>query len=432
LKESATDRAWQECTKCLYRSTHPFGLQFDADGVCTGCLTHREKLELNWDARFSDLEALVKTADRRRHNAFYDCVVPIRGTPEYFFVVDVVKNRLGLNPLVVSYNSQFNSEVGIMNIDRLREAFDVDVLIYSSNSTIYKKLIRESLVRFSNMRWPYLAGESVFPVQVAVERDIPLVIWPTHQATEQVGMHSYRETPEMSRRNRAEFDLMGTEAEELVSSETLLTPSDVWDLRYPSDQALERGGVRGLYLSNYLPWDSKSYSEAMIRQFGALGSKNLRTFDTYDRIDDMTYMGIHDVLKFFRHGYSRVTDNLCREVRFQRISREDARVLEAYYQSFYPEEEVCMFLDWLGMERSAFGWYAERMPLFGKLPCKPVLNDSQKNFVSGFVANGPDVMQSHQFTVYGKGLQLEESLAVAQHTPASPARRNTRAGNNVA
>ena len=90
----------------------------------------------------------------RRSRRDYDCVVPVRGTPEYFKVLDVVKNELGLNPLVVAYNSQFNSEAGIENLDRLRDTFDVDLLHYTSNPLIYRKLVRESLARMRSMRKP--------------------------------------------------------------------------------------------------------------------------------------------------------------------------------------------------------------------------------------------------------------------------------------
>ena len=398
----------QQCSSCLYRANHPFGICFDAKGVCTGCITHREKYDLDWAARFKDLELLTSRLKRANRNRHYDCVVPVRGTPEYFYVLDVVKNRLGLNPLVVSYNSQFNSMVGIRNLDRIRDTFDVDILVYSSNALVYKKLVRESLVRFSNMRWPFLAGDSVFPVQVAVERDIPLVVWPYHQATEQVGMHSYTEAPEMSRRYRSEFDLLGFEPEDLTSSETLLTQRDVWDLRYPTDQDLVRTGLRGIYLSNYLPWDTRRYSEEMITRFGALGARNPRTFDTYDRIDDMTYMSVHDVLKYQLHGYSRVTDSLCREIRFGRINVEDARAIEAHFQAEYPEKEIRVFLDWLGMEPAAFAWYYERLPHYGKGYVRTALSPDQEKFVASFIANGGGVMDQSSFTVYGKGLQLDE------------------------
>ena len=399
--------AARQCVQCLYRASHPFGLCFDTDGVCTGCITHREKFSLDWEARFRQLQRLVERHKRKNRNPDYDCVVPIRGTPEYFYVLDIVKNRLGLNPLAVSYNSQFNSDVGIQNLDRIRDSFDVDILIYASNAAIYKKLIRESMTRFSNMRWPYIAGETGFPVQIAVERAISLIVWPYHQATEQVGMHSYTEAPEMTRRNRAEFDLLGFEPEELTSSETLVTRRDVWDLRYAPDKALAKSRVSGIYLSNFVPWDSRRFSEEMITRFNALGANNPRTFDTYDRIDDMTYMSIHDVLKYYLHGYSRVTDNLCREIRFGRISREDALAVEAFYQAEYPEDAIRMFLDWLGMSYEAFVWFAERLPFFDTHYTTRHLTPRQAALTSSFTANAPAVMEKGVFTIYGKGMTLD-------------------------
>jgi hypothetical protein len=197
---------------------------------------------------------------------------------------------------------------------------------------------------------------------------------------------------------------MGFEPEELTSSETLVTLRDVWDLNYPSDQSLLKTGVRGIYLSNFLPWDTRRYSEESIHRFGALGAKNPRTFDTYDRIDDMTYMSIHDTLKFMLHGYSRVTDNLCREIRFGRIDRASAVRIEKHYQTYYPDEEIKIFLDWLGMTQNAFLWYLDRVP-FPTIPfMKPELNPEENRFISAFIANGPDVINRDQFIIYGKGL----------------------------
>ena len=182
----------QSCKYCLYTKSHPFSLELNNEMICSGCITHEEKYTLDWGKRLEILEKEVSNYKREKNSYSYDCIVPIRGTPEYFYVLEIVKNKLGLNPLVVSYNSQFNSEVGIRNIDRLREVYDVDILIYSTNPDIYKKMIRESLVQINNMRWPYIAGETSFPVQISIERNIPLIIWPYHQATEQVGMHPMR------------------------------------------------------------------------------------------------------------------------------------------------------------------------------------------------------------------------------------------------
>jgi hypothetical protein len=44
------------CNKCLYSTNHPFGLNFNHDDVCTGCITHSEKFDLDWQKRFEKLK----------------------------------------------------------------------------------------------------------------------------------------------------------------------------------------------------------------------------------------------------------------------------------------------------------------------------------------------------------------------------------------
>jgi hypothetical protein len=180
----------------------------------------------------------------------------------------------------------------------------------------------------------------------------------------------------------------------------------IWDFKYPSDQDLMRTGLRGIYLANYLPWDSRRYSKVMIKKYQALSAKNSRTFDTYDRIDDRTYMTIHDILKSFQYGYSRVTDNLCREIRFKRINRKDALAVERHCQAEYPQPAICAFLKWLGMERAAFDWYAKTMHDFKKVPRNSNLDQNQQTFSFGFVANGPSVNDKNKSIIYGKGLKI--------------------------
>ena len=55
------------------------------------------------------------------------------------FVVDLVKNKFGLNPLLVTYNTHFNTKVGIRNLARLISKLDCDHLI----STVGPDTIKE-------------------------------------------------------------------------------------------------------------------------------------------------------------------------------------------------------------------------------------------------------------------------------------------------
>ena len=393
------------CSRCLYPVDHPFGLTLDAEGVCSGCRVHEEKTSLDWSARAARLREVVIPSIIGRRRGDYDCVVPVRGSPESFKVLDIVKNELGLNPLVVAYNCQFHTPAGIANIDLLREVFDVDFRLHTSNPLIYKKLIRESLARFRSLRWPFLAGETQFPVRVAADKGIPLVIWPVHQPTEQTGTHSYLEEPEMSRRSRHCYDLLGWEPDELVTTSSLLQPNDIEDLEYPADAELLENGIRGLYLSNYYPWDTRRYSEEMVTRFGARCARQPRTFDTYDRIDDATYMTVHDLLKQTRLGYSRVTDHLCREIRFGRVTRADALALAAYYAAQPVEDAVAEFSRWLGLAPEGFDWL--RHKLSPPPPTQPpVLSAEQQAFGETYRVNHEPVTGAASYILFGKGLSL--------------------------
>ena len=310
-----------QCKRCLYKSNHPLGITFDAEGICSGCKIHEEKNTLNWEERYFKLKKLVKEY-KSNNKSIYDCIVPVTGANDSYFILHIVKNKLNLNPLLVSYNKYFNTPLGIRNLSNLRIKFNCDILIQNVNPKSVKKITKETFRRFGNIYWPCIAGQTVFPVQTAIRYKIPLIIWGAHQGVEQVGMFSHTNEVEMSRRYRKDHDLMGFEADDLISIDNTLNEEDLWQYRYPTDYELNQNSIRGIYLSNYIRWDPKSQHEEMIEKYNFQSSSFSRTFDTYDFVDCFNYMDIHDQLKFYKHGYSKVTDHACREIRFKRIDRK--------------------------------------------------------------------------------------------------------------
>jgi N-acetyl sugar amidotransferase len=341
----------QTCKRCLYNTNHPLGLVLDAEGICSGCRVHEEKDSLDWAERWQRLEELVKPY-RSRDSRNYDCIVPVSGAGDSFFIVHLVKERLGLKPLLVTYNRYYNTPLGIRNMAQLRRRFDCDILIQSVNPRSVKKIIRTTLRELGSYHWPVLAGQSVFPVQTAVSHGVPLIIWGAHQGLEQVGMFSHLHEVEMTRRYRKDHDLMGFEADDHLSVFDLLTEADIWQYRYPDETALEQVGVRGLYLGNFVRWDPLAQHHQMVKQAGYCSAVMPRTFDVYDHVDDWHYMGIHDLIKHKKHGYSRVLDQACREIRHNRLSRVRAITLVKQYQEQAPQYEDLLF-EWLGLDLSA-------------------------------------------------------------------------------
>ena len=337
----------QFCQRCLYSTAHPLGLTLDSSGICSGCRIHEEKDSLDWEARWEKLKRLVKPY-RNKSGKNYDCIVPVSGGQDSYYIVYLVKHRLGLNPLLVSYNKYFNTPLGIHNLANLRIKFNCDTIFQNVNPVSTKKIIRASLRRFGSIYWPILAGQTVFPVQTAVRYKIPLIVWGAHQGLEQVGMFSHTHEVEMTRRYRKEHDLMGYEADDLLTVFDTLKERDIWQYRYPSDSDLNSIGVRGIYLGNYVRWDPKAQHEQMIREYGYRTAKFNRTFDCYDYVDCFNYMDLHDLLKLYKCGYSKVTDHASREIRFGRLSRGQGLSLVLKHERA-PLKYLDLFCEWLGI-----------------------------------------------------------------------------------
>ncbi len=351
-------QARQHCARCLYTTDHPLGLTLDAEGICSGCRIHEEKDRLDWSARWDQLEKLVAPY-RRKGGDNYDCIVPVSGAADSYWIVHQVKHRLKLNPLLVHYNKYYNTALGIRNLANLRIQMDCDFLQQNVNPQSVKKITRTTLRERGSLYWHCLAGQTVFPVQTAVRYQVPLIIWGAHQGLEQVGMFSHEHEVEMSRRYRKDHDLMGLEADDLLGTFDTLKEADIWQYRYPDDAALNAVGVRGIYLGNYLRWDPKAQHEQMVAQYGYRTARYARSFEAYDHGDCWNHMDLHDQLKLHKHGYGKVTDHASREIRHGRLTREQGLALVRQHE-LQPAQHSQLFCDWLGLDPSGLRFLMDR------------------------------------------------------------------------
>ncbi len=339
------------CSRCLYSENHPLGIYLDENWLCSGCKIHEEKDTLNWSDREQILKSLLGEYKNKNLNN-YDCIIPVSGARDSYFIVDKIKNEYGMNPLLVTYNAQYNTERGIRNLVYLRTHFDCDIFTLTVSPNRIKQITRATLRRLGSLYWHVLAGQTVFPVQVAVRLKIPLIIWGAHQGLDQVGMYSHLDEVEMTRKYRKEHDLMGLEAQDLISDEDQVFERDIYQFLYPDNHDLASVGVRGIYLNNYIRWDTKAQHESMIKKYQYETYPQTRTFDSYNDVDSLVYSDLHDYIKTLKWGYSKVTDHVNREIRLKRLSREHAQDIVNRYQDVQPKFNGT-FMNWLGVTENS-------------------------------------------------------------------------------
>lgn len=340
------------CNRCMYPENHALNIIFDDAGVCSGCRVHEEKYQIDWAAKEKELEALLSQY-KCRPSSSYDCVIPVVGSGDDFFVVDLVKNRYGLNPLLVTYNTHFSTKVGVRNLARLITELDCDHMMSTVGPDTIREICKITLQKFGDMYWHVLAGSQTFPVQVATKLDIPLIIWGVNGWMDQVGMFSHHDRVEMTKKVRKEHAMRGVDADELIGTSEKITHKDLQAFTYPSDSQLESSRVRGLYIGNYVFWDSQRQIENVIDKYGYETHVQERTYNTYESIHCFNNASVHDYIKYLKFGYAKVSDHVARDIRLKRLTKAQGLELISEYLPVKPKA-LQQFLDWVGLSESEF------------------------------------------------------------------------------
>ena len=349
------------CRQCTYPSLSAAPIEFDENGVCSGCQMAYAKKAISqevWDER---LEQLCRTIEdgSRRNKSSYDCIIPVSGGKDSYFQVHTIKRKLGYNPLLVTYHGNNYTTVGWRNLSRMKEVFDVDHIIIRPPLETLIKLNRLGFIVMGDMNWHAHMGITTVPVQIAAENNIPTLIWGEHGYTDLSGQFSMNDFPEMSYRDRLEHFGRGYEWNYFVGREGL-TSEDMKYWKYPNDQILAEVGIRGLYLGNYVYWEANEHTKRMIDEYGfEISNKPFdRTFRFGSNLDDMHENGVHDYLKYIKFGYGRCTDHTCKDIRSGRMLRNEAIKLIEQFDSVKPSD-LSRWLAYVGMDEEDFDRIAD-------------------------------------------------------------------------
>jgi N-acetyl sugar amidotransferase len=351
------------CARCLYPANARPTIIFDEMGVCSGCRHHEARLSIDWAERerwLRDLLAEYRLKSRASGQS-YDCIVPVSGGKDSHYLVHLVKNVYGLNPLCVTFNHVFNTALGIRNLANLVEQFDVDLIRFTTNPGAVRKIARYMVKKVGDITWHYHAGIMTVPFQIAVQRRIPLIVWPEHYG-ELTGVFTLHDMVEFTKWVRQEHDMRGLEPEDIVADPTSgITMADLEPYRFPTDEEIAEVGVRGIYITNFLYWDEKAHGELVIDKYGfaPMAGPRDRTFKLFAKTDDHANE-VHDYMKYLKFGYGRGTDDATTEIRYGRMTREEGIEMVRRYDHVRPRS-LDVYLNFLGMTEPEFEAAVEPM-----------------------------------------------------------------------
>lgn len=348
------------CRRCVYPEIAVNNL-FDDEGVCSACRVAEEFAELTpgfWRQREAKFREILDDAHRRSHSD-YDCIIPVSGGKDSYFQTYLIKEVYKLNPLLVTYHGNNYLPEGQGNLDRMREVFGVDHIVFGPGVSTLGKLNRLCFRMMGDMNWHCHAGIKIVPMQIAVKFRIPLVVWGETTWTI-AGMFSPDDYVEYNKRTVLEHDMRGFTWQDMVEDTERLTESDLAWAKMPSDAELDGVGVRGIYIGNFFNWDPNRHAEKMQREFGFEFARQPfdRTYRQMSNLDDMHENGLHDYMKFIKFGYGRASDHASKDIRSGDMTREQGIEMVRKYDHVKPRD-LARWLDYVDMTEEEFDHIAD-------------------------------------------------------------------------
>ncbi len=339
------------CSKCCYPEV-AVDFTFDEEGVCSGCLSKNEIREINWEKEFIELKELTfkyKSTDQSN----YDCIIPVSGGKDSYFQTYIIKEKLKLNPLLVTYNGHNFTDVALENLKNMREVFGCDHYFFNPSQKTIIKLNRLGFKLVGDMNWHNHTGICTVPIIVAAKFNVPLIIWGEH-ALDVNGKNFLSEKVEFTKRERDENPMRGLKIEDFIENTEKLEKKDLLFLKYPSDEEIKKVGVRGIYLGNYVKWDgNNNYEIAKKFGFKIPDTPFQRTYRRFSNLDDRYENGVHDYLKYIKFGYGRATDHASRDIRLGLMTREEGiRMVKKYDHVI--SDDLYHWLNYVNMSEEEF------------------------------------------------------------------------------
>lgn len=342
------------CKRCLFPDTKP-DIYFDEEGICDPCRSaerkHGVENAIDWEERAREFQELL---DRYRSpdGMHYDCIVPVSGGKDSCFQAYAMKVIHKMNPLAVTFDQFDATDVSRHNLDVLR-SMGVDHIHFTLNPNVVKRLVRKGFEIVGDTHWVNHVGIFSVPTRVAVNYNIPLLIWGEQPQLEYGGPARSRDKRYLDKRWRQEFGGMrGFREEDMVDDEMPL--SDLKALLWPTDEEIHRIGVTGVFYGYFFKWNAQEH----IRIGESYGWRHMPEPQAGSWLDyencDMGFIDIREHLKWVKYGYGRTTDQVNIHIRSGMISRDEGIKIVRERDGRYAPESRRKFCEFIGITEDDF------------------------------------------------------------------------------
>jgi len=335
------------CKKCLQPDTRP-NTKFTEDGICPACNYFEKLSNVDWQERYEILTELLEGYQRKPKQKF-DCIIGVSGGKDSTRQALWVRDKLGLKPLLacLTYPPEQVTERGVNNISSLIE-HGFDVVISAPAPGTWKKLMRESFLKFTNWaRSTEMALFSSVP-QLAIRYEIPLILWGENPGLQLGDLKTLGRTGYDGNNLRYMNTLSGGALDWMKEVE--IDPRNLLAYTYPAPEEFDEHQLQIVYLG----WFLGDWSLLNNGMYSGVNGLEIRE-DTVENTGDLygltsldeDWVTLNQMIKYYKFGFGRVTDYVNEEIRHGRMSRQRGIELVSSYDDACSDDYIQSFCDYI-------------------------------------------------------------------------------------
>ena len=338
------------CNRCCMPNSSE-GITFDEMGICSGCQSSEDKMNIDWNSREIKLKKILDKYKKKSGNN-YDCIVPISGGKDSCFQLHVLVKKYNIKPLAVTFSHNWFTEVGKKNLWNILDVLGVDHLMFTPSKTLVNKIARKSLFAIGDSCWHCHAGVGAFPIKAALMTKIPLLVW--GESTSEAGNKSkYSDNNFGEVKFDEEYYLkVSTKVHPKKMIDTNITEKDLFPFSLPEKKEIKKLGLTGIHLGDYIFWDGEKQVEFLKKEYNWLEDNVEGTYKKYKSCECLM-PGVHDFTKFLKRGFGRTTDHVSQDVRSGLLTREEGFKLIEQYDGKIPKS-LELYLEKTGFSEKEF------------------------------------------------------------------------------
>lgn len=343
------------CKKCLTTDLRP-NASFNENGICIACEYSNNQPARVFNSKLKTLNKMIRdTRSKRKRHELYDCIVGVSGGKDSTRQAHWVRDRLGLNPLLVccGYPPLQMTGIGAANMSNLISmGFDVEVFTPAPQSSAQLSL--SSFKQFGNVcKSTEMALFSAVP-KIAISKKISLIFWGENPAL-QVGDVKTEGVNYFDGNNLRNLNTLTEGGVGWIFDEVEGYKAEAYV--YPEKSSFDKAKVDIMYLGP--AWDDWSSHENSI--YAALTGLTLRPDDVQITGDisgasmlDEEFTNINMMIKYFKFGFGRTTDICNERIRAGVLTKKLAIELVEKYDGVCDDTIVTKYCEYVGIEVDFF------------------------------------------------------------------------------